>query len=93
MRNNSMPTLRQSISPRNKYEPQIFPQSHKENKIMSDKKINITQRGLALVEGRLALSKLKNGQAVENRFFICLKDSAGKMYTIDKDNNKLLEGI
>ena len=60
---------------------------------MKDKPVQITQRGAALVQGRLVLCKLKNGQAVENRFFICLKDNAGKMYTIDKDKDELLKGI
>ena len=55
--------------------------------------VQITRRGIALVQARLELRKLKNGQAVENRFFICLKDNAGKTYTIDKDDNKLLDGI
>ena len=55
--------------------------------------ISITQRGIDLVESRNLIEKMENGKAVENRHFICLKDSTGKVYTIDKEKNKLVEGI
>ena len=55
--------------------------------------ISITQKGIDLVKARTEIRKMENGQGIENRHFICLKDSAGKLYTIDKEKNKLVEGI